>query len=66
MPEFLIWSEEHGRWWGPGECGYTSSIREAGRYYAHAAERICQAANYGGTFHEIAIPVPQGIPARRG
>lgn len=62
MPEFLIWSEEHGRWWGPGRSGYTNSIRQAGRYTAGAAWQIVRDANYGGTFNEIAIPVPSEIP----
>lgn len=63
MPEFLIWSEEHGRWWAPNEWGYSNSIREAGRFTEARAKAIVEGANYGGTFHEIAIPVPEGIPA---
>lgn len=66
MPEFLIWSEEHGSWWAPDHCGYTTSIVKAGRYTEQAAEKICRGANYGGTFHEIAVPVPHGMPARMG
>lgn len=66
MQEFLIWSEEHGAWWAPVSVGYTTSIVKAGRYTEPVAKKICRGANYGSTFHEIAIPVPQGIPARKG
>lgn len=63
MPEFLIWSEGHRAWWRSNGHGYTSSIREAGRYRQDDAQRIVEGANYGGTFNEIAIPVPEGIPS---
>lgn len=63
MDEYLIWSEEHGSWWAPHERGYTHSIRAAGRYPFHSAKLICDRANFGGQFHEIMVPVPEGIPA---
>lgn len=66
MPEFLIWSEEHGRWWKASRWGYTSQIREAGRYSEGEAASIVNSANYGGRFHEIAIPVPEGMPSVTG
>lgn len=60
--EFLIWSEEHGRWWKPSWRGYTDLIAEAGRYDAAAAAEIMASANFPpGTFNEIAIPVPPGL-----
>lgn len=62
MPEFLIWSEEHGGWWNPSGWGYTFSIRLAGRFTAEQATRIVSEANFTG-FNEIAIPVPEGIPS---
>lgn len=56
---WLIWSEEHGAWWAPGEHGYTRSIVEAGRYSEDRAKEIVARANYPlGTFHEIALPDP--------
>lgn len=60
---YLIWSEEHGAWWRPARRGYTTSIKDAGRYLLSAAEEIVRSANFGGTFHEIAIPCPAGIPS---
>lgn len=61
--EFLIWSEEHRRWWKPGSRGYTDLVAEAGRYGRDATEQIVRDANYGSTFNEIAIPVPAGLDA---
>lgn len=59
---WLIWSELHGRWWAPHETGYTTSIREAGRYPTQRAREIVKEANIAG-FNEIAIPLPPAIPA---
>jgi hypothetical protein len=59
--KYVIWSEEHGQWWRPGEFGYTRSLRKAGRYTIKQAERICAKANLAATppaFNEIAIPDP--------
>lgn len=60
--QYLVWSEEHGRWWRPAAQGYTSSIAEAGIYSKQQADMICRDANFGGSFHEIAIPMPEGLP----
>jgi hypothetical protein len=61
MPQYVIWSEEHGAWWGPGSWGYVTSLRQAGRYSQAAAEAIVAKANIALTppdFYEIAIPDP--------
>lgn len=58
---WVVWSEEHGRWWKPGECGYTDSLREAGRYSETRAKEIEARANIpckSGEFNEIALPDP--------
>lgn len=41
-PEYnwLIWSPEHGSWWRPSACGYTSRHQEAGRYSFEEAFEI--------------------------
>jgi hypothetical protein len=44
-PSFLIWSNEHGAWWGPNGCGYTKRREEAGRYVLFEALRIVFSAN---------------------
>ncbi|MCR4297541.1 MAG: hypothetical protein NUV75_02125 [Gallionella sp.] len=38
---WLIWSNEHNAWWGPGCCGYPSDIASAGRYTLEQAINIC-------------------------
>lgn len=58
---YLIWSEEHHAWWRPAERGYTSQMREAGRYSKERAYSIVTAANLIG-FNEIAIPFPSQLP----
>lgn len=38
---YLIWSHEHGAWWGPNGNGYVNDLRAAGRYtFAEAAEIV--------------------------
>lgn len=63
MPDdlYLIWSEEHGSWWGPNSHGYTRSMAKAGRYTRQRAEAICRNANAGGTFCEAPVRVSLAI-----
>jgi hypothetical protein len=44
---YLIWSHEHGRWWGPAGIGYERSLSKAGRYSRGAALDICTRAMPG-------------------
>jgi hypothetical protein len=37
---YLVWSHEHGAWWGPGRNGYTRRLSLAGRYTRAAAVEI--------------------------
>lgn len=56
---YIIWSEEHGAWWAPGEHGYTRHLAQAGRYSAKEAKVIVEAANrYATEIHEVAISDP--------
>ncbi len=48
MPEYLIWSNEHGAWWAPGECGYTTVYEAAGRYSVEDTARIVAKATVDG------------------
>ncbi len=42
---WLVWSNEHGEWWRPGQMGYTRCIGAAGRYILEEAKEICDHAN---------------------
>jgi hypothetical protein len=58
---YLIWSHEHGAWWGPGRSGYVRSISKAGRYSREEALRICAEAIPGdakrlGALPELPVP----------
>jgi hypothetical protein len=61
MTNWVIWSEEHGAWWAPGSHGYTTSLRQAGRYSRERAEEIVENANRylrEGARNEVALPDP--------
>lgn len=42
---WLVYSNEHRAWWGPGHHGYTTDTDRAGRYSHAAAAAICAQAN---------------------
>lgn len=44
---YVIWSNEHAAYWGPGSCGYTRSLKEAGRYSRQHAVQVCFDARGG-------------------
>lgn len=57
---YLIWSHEHGLWWGPGGNGYVRSMSKAGQYTREAALLICMKAMPGtarrmGTLPELPV-----------
>lgn len=53
---YLIWSHEHAAWWGPGGCGYTRRVSEAGRYSHGQALDLCERALPGTSTRLGAIP----------
>jgi hypothetical protein len=53
---YLIWSHEHGRWWGPGGRGYVRSMRQAGQYSREQALQICRDAILGTADRLGALP----------
>jgi hypothetical protein len=56
---YVIWSEEHGGWWGPRRHGYTRKLTEAGRYEQAEAEEIVTKANkHSPSWNEVALPDP--------
>ena len=42
---WLIWCHERNQYWKAGSNGYTSSLKEAGRYSFEDATQICHEAN---------------------
>jgi hypothetical protein len=54
---YLIWSHEHGAWWGPGGSGYVTRIGQAGRYSRTEAMRICTRAIPGNLGALPELPV---------
>jgi hypothetical protein len=60
--DYLIWSHEHGKWWGAFGCGYTRRLSEAGRYTRRDAILIACRAMPGTALHLSALPE---IPVRR-
>lgn len=49
---YLIWSVEHGAWWGPARRGYVGQVSQAGRYTGAEATAIAAHA-IPGTAHRI-------------
>ena len=47
MSDYLIWSNEHRAWWGPGRAGYAFRVADAGRYSYSEALCICTEAMPG-------------------
>lgn len=58
MSDYLIWSNEHGAWWGPGECGYVARTADAGRYSRELALQICTNAMPGRAGREPLNEIP--------
>jgi hypothetical protein len=57
---WLIWSNEHGKWWGPYSVGYVAIIAKAGRYTSAGADLILSAANYRpDVVNEVKVLAPE-------
>jgi hypothetical protein len=58
---YLVWSgREHQAWWGPGRCGHTNDLSQAGKYTRAEALEICRNAlpgqwKPGAPFPEIPV-----------
>jgi len=63
---YLIWSNEHRAWWGPGRIGYVPSVLLAGWYSRRDALDICTKAMPGsdGTLNEIPVPIADIVVMR--
>jgi len=42
LDPYVVWSNEHRAYWGPGRVGYTRSFNAAGRYSQEVAFEICR------------------------
>lgn len=58
---YLIWSAQHGMWWGPARAGYVRDLRRAGRYSRDDAISICATARDGWPAGDA---IPSEIPVR--
>lgn len=59
---YLIWSVEHGAWWGPSCVGYVPGIAQAGRFPRDVALMLCLKAIPGtaarmGALPELPVPL---------
>lgn len=61
--KYLIWSNQHGAWWGPNSLGYANDSDLAGRYSRdEAADIVERAGSYGapeGVPNEVAVVAPE-------
>lgn len=57
---YLIWSFEHGGWWGPGHIGYVAKRSDAGEYSEVAAMAIVEQANII-TINEALVPITHAL-----
>jgi hypothetical protein len=58
---YLIWSYEHGGWWGPGRMGYVRELSAAGRYAgAEAREIVMEANRYAPGQKEVMVAEEDG------
>jgi len=68
--QFVVWSEEHGAWWGRDEhnLNYTRSLVKARRYSQVEAYRIADDANRflhdDEPLKEVALPDPLAFERR--
>lgn len=62
---YVIWSNEHRRWWGPGENGYVVRLADAGCYTRSRAVEIAKRAQLGRPSGapppEIALPYSDAV-----
>ncbi len=61
---YLIWSHEHGLWWGEAAFGYVETVREAGRYTKDQAAEIT--LDHVPAGEEVAVPQEHAMTHDRG
>lgn len=62
---WLVWSNEHTAWWRANSAGYTTDIREAGRYtHAEALSHSRSGRLHpDGKPEEVPVLAPEGVDA---
>lgn len=61
---WLVWSHEHGAWWGANNCGYYTCIESAGRYsLGQALQCASSRSKTGEAPPEVIVPSPELIAA---
>lgn len=62
---WLVWSNEHGAFWRPDSMGYTSDIKQAGRYTQGQARRCCDSGKLDpdGKPEEVMMLAPEAVDA---
>ncbi len=58
--KYLIWSFEHGGWWGPNSIGYVAKRSDAGEYTEEDAMAIVAGANII-TINEALVPITHAL-----
>lgn len=58
--KYLIWSNQHRKWWRAGSVGHTSSLERAGRYTREQA--IEHARPHWKAVWRNGLAVPEEIP----
>lgn len=62
---WLVWSNEHGAWWGPNRSHYYTDINSAGRYTLEDALAICKLrSRVADNPEEMIQPSPEWLEAR--
>lgn len=59
--QYLIWSNEHNKWWGVNCRGYVDSVNEAGRFALSFAVKLCNEANFCWNVTKV-HPIPNELP----
>jgi hypothetical protein len=65
---YLLWSSRHDAWWRPDACGYTTVLKNAGRYTRDEAVRHVVASAQCGVREQVTcmVAAPENWPVSDG